>query len=82
MSSDPATSEVGASRPKSLAGTILMSYLSIYFYCSTLGENASERYWLIGCFSGYSMETFQQVDGVYSAYPPADACNRLFPGLG
>jgi hypothetical protein len=47
----------------------------------TRGENDAETYWLIGCFSGYSMETFQQVDGVYSDYPPTDACNRLFPGL-
>jgi hypothetical protein len=48
------------------------------------GENAQEDYWLIGCFSGYSMKTFQQVDGVYSElYPPtSEACNRLFPGLG
>jgi hypothetical protein len=29
------------------------------------------------------METFQQIDGVYSDYYdiPTDACNRLFPGL-
>jgi hypothetical protein len=50
----------------------------------TRGENDPERYWLIGCFSGYSMETFQQIDGAYSSYTdiPKDACNRLFPGLG
>jgi hypothetical protein len=46
--------------------------------------NNVPSYWLIGCFSGYSMETFQQIDGVYSQYfhIPKDACNRLFPGLG
>jgi hypothetical protein len=52
------------------------------FVVPTQGENAPEPYWLIGCFSRSSMETFQQVDGVYSSYPPTDACNHLFPGLG
>jgi hypothetical protein len=32
----PATSEAGASRPKSLAGTIFMVYSQKYKICSTL----------------------------------------------
>jgi hypothetical protein len=50
----------------------------------TRGENASEPFWVIGCFSGYSMETFQQIDRVFSDYwdLPKDTCTRLFPGLG
>jgi hypothetical protein len=51
------------------------------FVIPTRGENDPEKYWLIGCFSG-SMDTFQQVDGVYEDYLPTDACNHLFPGLG
>jgi hypothetical protein len=51
------------------------------FVIPNRGENAPELYWLIGCFYGSSMDTFQQVDGVYSDYPPIDACNHLFPGL-
>jgi hypothetical protein len=53
------------------------------FVIPTRGENDPEINWLIGCFSG-SMDTFQQVDGVYSDYGdiPKDACNHLFPGLG
>jgi hypothetical protein len=51
------------------------------FVIPTRGENDPETYWVIGCFSG-SMDTFQQVDGVYEDYPPTDACNHLFPGLG
>jgi hypothetical protein len=51
------------------------------FVIPTRGFNDPEKFWVIGCFSG-SMNTFQQVDGVYEDDPPPDACNHLFPGLG
>jgi hypothetical protein len=59
------------------------------FVIPTQDENNRGNYWLIGCFAGSSMDTFQQVDGVYNnnpgypdyGYIPTDACNHLFPGL-
>jgi hypothetical protein len=52
------------------------------FVIPTRGIHDPELYWFIGCFSRSSMETFQRVDGVYSSYPPTDACNNLLTGLG
>jgi hypothetical protein len=54
------------------------------FVIPTHDENNPGNIWLIGCFADSSMDTFQQVDGVYFYYPnpPADACNHLFSGLG
>jgi hypothetical protein len=52
------------------------------FVIPTRGVHDPELYWFIGCFYGSSMETFQRFDGVYSSYPPTDACFHLFPGPG
>jgi hypothetical protein len=54
------------------------------FVIPTHDENNPGEYWLIGCFAYSSMDTFQQVDGVYEWQRdiPTDACNHFFPGLG
>jgi hypothetical protein len=52
------------------------------FVIPTRGVHDPELYWFIGCFSRSSMETFQRFDEVYKSYPPTDACNHLFRGLG